>query len=218
LSQVQKDRAWEETLRQYATLQRGLAGWIPSLLAWGCVDRRLENLAAEIDPLLTEMTTPRARACFAYPEEMFQGLTRLAAPLHDRVARLAQFGLPETLVHGDFSPNNIFWREGPLFYDWSYGAVAHPFFDVVGFGGSYRDPPFLERLRERYLEQWRGYASIAELRDALSLAAQVGPLHHALIYRSIHAISTPEEQWELAGGVTGALWNLYQRIIGGCES
>jgi hypothetical protein len=96
-----------------------------------------------------------------------------------------------------------------------YGAVTHPFFDVVGFGGSYRDRAFLGRLQALYLERWREHATLRELREALSLAAKLAPLHHALIYRSVHAISTPEEQWELAGGVKGALWNLYQRVIVG---
>ena len=116
----------EELFRRYAGLQRRSAGLTAELLADGCLDRRLDVLEAQVDPLLDD---PDAVARLM-PDEVAE-LRRLAPALKDACRRLAACGIPDTLVHGDLHPGNVARLDGELaYFDWTDACIAHPFFDL----------------------------------------------------------------------------------------
>lgn len=117
-------------------------------------------------------------------------LPRLGAAAH----RLGECGVPDTLVHGDFLPGNVaLAARGPVFLDWCEASVSHPFFSAVRFlESSWWDsrpvreqPDVVARLRAAYLEPWARYGPRATLVEAITLAAALQPLHHALTYRHL---------------------------------
>jgi hypothetical protein len=167
---------WVEAVQGHARLQRSYAGQADRLLAYGCVDRRLAVLDAEIDRLLgpnpaTERLEPAEREL----------LPRRAEELRAAIAELAAIGVPETLLHGDLHPRNIAVRGGRvLAFDWTDAAVSHPFLDLVTFteqrSPTSRDPG----LKDVYLAEWEEYATPGDLRRAFSLADELGALHQTM--------------------------------------
>ncbi|MFG2058612.1 phosphotransferase family protein [Micromonospora sp. NPDC048930] len=58
----------------------------------------------------------------------------LLAGLDDRLDRVRDCGLPDTLVHGDLHPGNV-RGDGrrATFIDWGDAFVGHPAFDILRF-------------------------------------------------------------------------------------
>jgi aminoglycoside phosphotransferase (APT) family kinase protein len=101
--------------------------------------------------------------------------------LREAIIELAAIGVPETLLHGDLHPRNVAVRDGQvLSFDWTDGAVSHPFLDVVSFVEE-RSPLSTDpRVLDAYLAEWEEYATPAELRRALDLANELGALHQVM--------------------------------------
>jgi hypothetical protein len=194
---------WEETLRRFARVQMAWIGETERLLACGCVDRRLAGLPGQFDRLLDEIASPEHRAVYGISEEDAGRVTALAPSLAARIEELAGAGVPQTLVHGDLHGGNVrVDGERIVFFDWTDGALAHPFFDLLTM---FRDVPDLPdaraRVRDAYLEPWTDLFPGERLLAAFELSQQVAPMYHALSYQAIAVNTEPALQWELSGGV-----------------
>lgn len=178
--------------RRFAGLQRRTAAVTDELLAAGCLDRRLDVLTGQLDPLIAD---PAATARLA-PEEADE-LKARAPELKDACRRLARLGLPDTLVHGDMHLGNVARYRGELVYfDWMDACVAHPFIDLHSLQWE-RDEKVRAALLEEYIAEWEGVVPAERLREAAALAAVVIPLHHAVSYRHIVANLEPASKVEL---------------------
>ena len=181
-----------EALRRFAALQRQSAELVDDLLADGCLDRRLDVLETQIDPLVND---PEAVARLTSDE--VKELRRLAPALKETCRRLAALGLPPTLVHGDLHMLNVARLDGTLVYfDWSDACIAHPFIDLLSLL-SEQDEASRAALLEAYLEPWEGAVTAERLQEAVALAAVVIPLHHAVSYQHIVAGLEPDAKPEL---------------------
>jgi hypothetical protein len=181
-----------EVLTRFAGLQRRSADQTAGLIAAGCLDRRLEVLEQQIDPLLAD---PEAVARLQ-PEER-EELRRRAPVFHEACGRLGEIGLPATLVHGDLHVGNVARRGGELLYfDWTDACVAHPFIDLLSLQWEH-DEAERESLLDAYLGAWDGVAPPERLREAAALAAIVIPLHHAVSYHTIVSGLEPAAKPEL---------------------
>jgi hypothetical protein len=181
-----------EVLTRFAGLQHRSADQAAGLIAAGCLDRRLEVLDQQIDPLLAD---PEAVARLQ-PEER-EELRRRAPAFHEACRRLGEIGLPATLVHGDLHVGNVARHGGELLYfDWTDACVAHPFIDLLSLQWEH-DEAERESLLEGYLGAWNGVAPPERLREAAALAAIVIPLHHAVSYHTIVAGLEPAAKPEL---------------------
>jgi hypothetical protein len=181
-----------EVLARFAGLQRRSAEQAAELLAAGCLDRRLEVLEQQIDPLVAD---PEAVGRLQ-PDEV-EELRRQAPVLREACRRLADTGLPPTLVHGDLHVGNVARIDGELVYfDWTDACIAHPFIDLQSLQWE-KDENSRAALLEAYLDAWQGVASPERLREAASLAAVVIPLHHAVSYQRIVAGLEPDAKVEL---------------------
>ena len=182
----------QEALRRFAGLQRRTSGLADDLLADGCLDRRLEVLETQVDPLVND---PEAVARLTADE--VTELRRLAPWLKEVCRRLASFGLPSTLVHGDLHMLNVARLDGRLVYfDWTDACIAHPFIDLLCLTWE-KDESSRAALLEAYLEPWQGVETAERLREAVGLAAVVIPLHHAVSYQHIVAGLEPAAKPEL---------------------
>lgn len=177
---------------RFAELQRGSADDVAGLLAAGCLDRRLEVLETQIDPLVQD-----AVAVANLSDEEIAELERLAPAFKELCRRLSAAGLPATLVHGDLHMGNVTRLDGELVYfDWTDACVAHPFCDLHSLQWV-RDEPTRAAILEAYLEPWRGVVSPEALRESVELARVVTPLHHAVSYQHIVAGLEPAVMGEL---------------------
>jgi hypothetical protein len=187
---------WEELLPRYAELQLALAPRIDELLGAGVPDERLAVLPDHLGRLLED----RNALLLGRPGGLTaQEQAQLEALLPDfaaKCARLAAYGLPETLQHDDLHDGNVFVRgDAYLFFDWGDSCVSHPFHTLVVTmralahrlelepGG-----PDLLRLRDAYLEPFAPYGSRTELCEAADLAHFSGTAGRSLNwYRFVYA-------------------------------
>ena len=177
----------------FAQLQNQSIKQCDRLLAAGCLDRRLDILSSQIDPLIND---DDALSDLSATE--IERLQTLAPTLKKLCSQLASYNIPATLVHGDLHLNNIAVHQGNIiFFDWTDSCIAHPFFDLFllsresnhrsCFGWLKVGLTQAARAREQnhYLSQWRHYESQERLLEAWQIAKPLAALHHAVTYQSM---------------------------------
>ena len=193
---------WERILPRYAEMQIALAGEREGLLAFGVLDRRLATLPGQYEALLGDTEAVRLGLPDGLTVEEHARLVAFAPQLAAYCARLAGYGLPETLHHDDFHDGNVFVRDGRYaLADWGESCVAHPFSTLLvngrsiayrlGFLGEEGWRPEATRLRDAYLEPWGVYGSREDLQAACALARQLAMVGRALTWH--HVVSRLEE-------------------------
>ena len=181
-----------EMLRRFAQLQRDATEQVDALLADGCLDRRLEVLETQIEPLVADDDATRKLT-----DEERDALADLVPTLREFCRRLAHIGPAPTLVHGDLHMLNTARLNGKVVYfDWTDACIAHPFIDLHSLQWE-QDEESRAALLAAYLEAWEGVETPERLREAAALATVVIPLHHGVSYRTIVAALEPDAKHEL---------------------
>ncbi|TCC10268.1 phosphotransferase family protein [Kribbella soli] len=188
---------WIDAVRNHARLQRSYVTEPERLLEYGCADRRLAVLDAELDRLLE----PNSLTAQLDPTEL-SGLPERAKQLREAIVELAEIGVPETLLHGDLHPRNLAVRDGQVFaFDWTDAALAHPFLDWVTFVETRSPLSSDPRVLDAYLNEWAEYAAPSELRRALTLAEELGTLYQTITYlHLVDHLSGPSKNSMFRGG------------------
>lgn len=187
------------------------------LLAVGCLDRGLDILQSQIDPLIND-----ENALSELSAAEIDRLHTLAPKLKNFCSQLASYNIPETLVHGDLHLHNIaFYQDNYIFFDWTDSCISHPFFDLFqlfldrnqnSFWGRLKGigkGQFNKYLRDQYLSQWVEYEPKERLLDAWEIAKPLCLLHHAVSYQHIISSLEPRSKNEL----NSALPYLLREII-----
>jgi aminoglycoside phosphotransferase (APT) family kinase protein len=201
-------RQWEDLLGLLGRIQRESVGYVDDLLRAGCADRRLDLLASQIDELFSDQD-----ATGELTETEVETLRAYAPRLKIMCAELADCGIPQTLVHGDFHTGNVsLVDEGYIIFDWTDACITHPFFDLSTIFDWGVPDEMKAPLRESYLRGWREYASEETIVRADKLVRPLGALHHAVSYRNIVAALEPTAKWEMLGGSTVWLRSLLEWI------
>ncbi len=176
-----------EMISLLTELQQNCVDRADELLRLGVPDSRSPSLGAAIENLVgmrgDEFSSGQAEA-----------LRTFVRDLPARFAAIADCGLPDTLVHGDFHPGNV--RDGngtTTILDWADSCIGHPLLDV---------PAFLERLPEAQVGQVQAhwYAELArrfpgsDPARAAALLAPVGAARQAVVYQRFLDNIEPVEQ------------------------
>ena len=195
---------YEEAVARLSQIQVEAVDRVEELLAAGCADRRLSRLRAQIDPLLVDVEVVSRLS-----GEELEKLRALSPRLKEMCDRLASYGVPETLAHGDFHDTNIASRGGEyVIFDWTDGCITHPFFDLLTlFECEYfeKHPEYRARIGDVYFAAWTAYEPIERLWEAYRLVETLGALHHAISYKQIVYSLEPSQRWELEGALPGWL-------------
>jgi hypothetical protein len=184
---------WQAILPLYVDLQKSLMTHREALLALGLLDRRLERLPELFDQLVANETALLFDQPDGLTADEYQRLKACGPRFGQMCARLAAFGIPETIHHDDFHDGNIFIQDGRvIFTDWGESALTHPFFTLVvmlrGLENTLDlqpDDPKVLQLRDWYLSYWTDYAPLAELRSVVGLAQQIGYVNRALTWQMV---------------------------------
>jgi hypothetical protein len=156
-------RRWLDVLPLYAGLQIDLAPHADELVGLGVPDCRLAtlpDLAAELGDLRPDVPH-----------------------IADLSARLAAYGIPETIQHDDLGDGDFFLGgRSPRILDWGDSCVSHPFLTmsvtiegVIAWGvDDIERSEELGPYRNAYLAPFERYATHAELEVALDLALRLG--------------------------------------------
>lgn len=158
-------------------LQRDWLGREAELLALGLPDWRptalTEAIASVVERTADELQ-PGDRA----------ELGRLVDGLPARFARVAEAGLGDALVHGDFHPGNVRGRaDGPIvLLDWGDSGVGHPLLDQAAFLDRMA-PDSIEPIRRRWRREWQRAVPGSDPDRAARRLAPVAAARQAVIYR-----------------------------------
>ena len=193
----------QDIYRLFAQIQIQSVQKRDHLLAVGCLDRRLDILQSQIDPLINDEDVLSELSAAE-----IERLHTLAPTLKTLCAQLASYKIPETLVHGDLHLHNVaLYKNNYLFFDWTDSCISHPFFDLFELFLKSNQKSFLERLkglwnqkskkrlRDQYLSQWRQYEPWERLLDAWNIAQPLCALHHSVTYQNmLHSLESRTKQ------------------------
>jgi Ser/Thr protein kinase RdoA (MazF antagonist) len=183
-----------EVARQYGQMQVDLAARVDDLLSIGVADMRPARMLERFDEAVGV-----AHACCdaAAADDARRGLERVEAlrPVFARWCdRLAAAPGSASLDHNDLHGRNVFISGEPgaiaaRFFDWGDAVVAHPFASLLVLRsverhrlGVHGPTPTEARIVDAYLEPFTGLAPLAELRDAVDVACEVGKAARALVW------------------------------------
>lgn len=136
-------------------------------------------------------------------------LARLIDGLDDRLAAVAAFGLPDTLVHGDLHPGNVRGeRDGDgrdlVVIDWGDCTIGHPAFDILRLSGDV-ESEVAEALIAAWAARWRASAPGSDPLRAVELLRPVAALRGAAGYAAFLDQIEPAEHPYHAADVPACL-------------
>ncbi|GLY54370.1 phosphotransferase [Lentzea sp. NBRC 102530] len=93
---------------------------------------------------------------------------------------MPDFGLPDTLTHGDFHPGN--WLSSGVVIDWSDAVWGHPALDAARLM-EYADRGLHDLIRTVWSEAWLTHRPDSDPLAALEIAPRASRLHNAVKYQ-----------------------------------
>jgi hypothetical protein len=169
---VELQAAWIGRTDELVSL--GLPDWRPDALAEAIADV-VDRTAAELS--VDDRTT----------------LGRFVDGLAERFDALGAFGLPDTLVHGDFYPGNVRGDATSLvLLDWGDCAIGHPLLDQSAFLDRIPSPA-VEPIRARWEREWLRRLPDSRPAEAGRLIAPVAAARQAVIFRTFLDNIEPSE-------------------------
>jgi hypothetical protein len=214
---------WERVAGKLADLQIASIGKSRELLEGKCKDLRLPGLVKRVDPFLARMADFMAAQEKKSPAPLSNSeLASLGEGLKESCSLLQSFGLPDTLGHIDFNPENILVSpDRCVFLDWAEGCVTNPLITFEYLRrhlerGGVQEPVADARLSAAYLRPWATFISIGDLRRALAAAAPVAVFVHAIAgdaWRTLDPVSNPA----LAGYFRSLTRRMYRDVVHAAE-
>jgi hypothetical protein len=167
-------------------LQSAWIGRSDELLRRGLPDMRTAALIPAIRSVIDRNASALPR-----PDQAI--LASFSEQLPGRLARVAECGLPDTLVHGDAHPGNLRGEGGRLtMLDWGDCGVGHPLLD---------QPGFLDRIaaddvapsRRHWHEAWKLAAPGSDPERASCLLTPVAVARQAAVFQAFLDRIEPSE-------------------------
>ena len=213
-------RHWLRMIPEYARLQIDMASRIDVLVSLGLPDRRLAALPQSVADLLTQRDMLRLGCSEGLTQPQLERLEGMNAEIALMCERLAAYGIPESIHHGDFHDANAFLQgDRYLFFDWGDSSASHPF---VSLRTSFvcieyildleEEAPEFTALRDAYLEPWRAYGSHEDLVAAFDLANCLSSLVSALSWNRTVSSLPEAQRGDAVGAVPALLKEFLERV------
>lgn len=191
---------------QYQAPTERHAAMIDALVALqaGAVDRIVELLAAgapdwRAGPFALAAADVVERGSDGLDADQRRVLDQLVAGLADRFRALAECGIPDTFVHGDFHTGNVRWTDaGPVIFDWGDCGIGNPLLDLPAFDRNLA-AEHRPAARSRWIEQWTVKAPGSDAARAVALIEPIAALRLAIIYQAfLDGIEQTEHVYHVA--------------------
>ncbi|QQQ80886.1 phosphotransferase [Saccharothrix sp. 6-C] len=111
--------------------------------------------------------------------------------LRARGVGVPDFGLPDTLLHGDFHPGN--WRSGGVVLDWGDAHWGHPALDAARLIG-FVAPEMRAAVERVWVDAWSRHFPSSDPASALRHARPASHLVSALVYQEFLDNIEPSER------------------------
>ena len=173
-------------------VQVAWAARVPELLAMGLPDWRHPSLARLAEDALR-------RTAAELDVATVEAVRVLIAGLPERFAAVADCGVPDSLVHGDFHPGNVRGNDQRLvLLDWGDCGVGHPLLDQAAFVERLV-PTDCDVVRTHWAGLWRAAVPGSDPERAAALLEPVAALRQAVIYDQFVTQIEPDERVYHAG-------------------
>ncbi|MBS0288389.1 MAG: phosphotransferase [Proteobacteria bacterium] len=200
-----------QLLKSYAKIQLESIAKVENFLALDVKDWRLSQLPSLYNTLLSEENLLLNDGLSI--TELNQ-LKEHHNTFVEDCARLAAFGIPETIEHGDFHDNNILISVNNqfTFNDWGDANITHPFFSLGSWLDSAsrhhnlqkQDPRYL-MLSKAYLEAWGSYAPLESLFEAFEVSERLRPILFSINFCRVVSCEGMEKLGQFKGYISDAL-------------
>jgi hypothetical protein len=193
---------WCKVLQVLREIQRHCDNRLDALLSLGCKNRRLEQLPTLLQPVFDELKQPDMRKLYGVNEEESVELARRLQLLPELCDKLGQYGITDTLIHGDLWGSNIIVRDvfsgkSPVIFDWTDAAISHPFFDIYCVLTSEKDDAKRSEEWQAHIDVWSEVLPHQEVVNALEVSERVAPYYYLLAYRNVELNTPVQSRWEL---------------------
>jgi hypothetical protein len=193
---------WGKIFRVIIEIQQQCTTKLDELLSFGCHDRRLARLPELLLPVLDELKQPDMLKLYDISESEAQELERRLKQLPDLCEKLAECGIEETLIHGDLWVSNATIRDertgkSPVIFDWTDGAITHPFFDIYSVYTAERDLTKRSGEIQAHFEVWCELHPREKVQTAFDLSRLIAPFYYFLAWRHVQLNAPAQSRWEL---------------------
>ena len=189
---------WLTILKKYAHLQISFmqSDWKTKL---GVPNRNLFNLPAiigdDIEKYCQFNSDNESEQCrvddIKTIRDAFENWNLLVLPLY-------QYGIGDTINHGDMHDGNLAFRNRPVIFDWGDASLTHPFMSLRSVLSNIsrrfnidENSEQMEPFIRAYLLPWTSFADYDHLRDMLESAKKVWSLVTFLSWR--HALQNQND-------------------------
>jgi aminoglycoside phosphotransferase (APT) family kinase protein len=155
-----------------------------------------------LEPVIEDLKHPELRDLYGVNEEEANELARRIRSLPALCAQLAEFGIEETIVHGDLWGPNTIVRDtksdkGPLIFDWTDASIGHPFFDIYMSTTSEKNEARRTAQRQAHIDVWSEVVPRDKVIKALEMSEYVAPYYYVHSFRKVELNAPAESRWEL---------------------
>ena len=185
---------WKPVVKRYAEVQIGLAEHVTEMLSLRTPDHRLSVLPDLFSQLLAEESSFLIDQEKGLTSAEWQEVKEKATRFEEVCQRLAAYGIPESLNHGDFHDGNILLKDGRItFFDWGDGDITHPFVSLRNLFVSieialdledYSFTPEMAELLDIYLEPFQKFTDREDLHTAYRVSRPVATVVKALAWQT----------------------------------
>ena len=157
--------------------------------------------SADIDALISlgvpdrrDLGSRLHRVAARYGDPADAELRRLVEGLPQRLTRIVECGLPDTLVHGDLHGGNVMATPGGrrVIFDWGDCVIGNPGLDILRLTGPL-PPDQAQALTEVWASWWRDAIPGADPLAAIRLLRPVQELFYAAVYADFVEAVEPTE-------------------------
>lgn len=165
---------WEQVFRCYGQLQRSSLALVEELLDGPLFDWRIGTVLAGVDGLMAHLEWLQEGYAEPLDHAELRSLRARVPALKQLCRQITSFQVPCTLEHTDLHAGNVrLTGGGPVFLDWAWSCVSHPFVGVLGLLRSTqrRDfpPEAVSRMRDAYLGTWTDCETPERLQELFAL-------------------------------------------------
>ena len=189
---------FKEVILRYAQIQKNSIPHLP--LSFEHYDNTIISILGKLNAFPAKSFEILKGTQYELSKDEFGKLSKHILAAISLIKSIKLIQIPSTIHGGDVRPGNIRVIDGKyIFYDWAWGAVAHPFIEIVSFLHIIRralpDELAREMLIDSYLQEWVDYGTWDDLKYAFFVLTSLKDLFFALVdYDWVEAIKLSSDE------------------------
>lgn len=195
LGKCLSERSLLQAVECLAELQKASTSFIAPLLFSGCQDQSTETLTSHIPQTLDLIAEAMEQSVNSPRRLSGERIHEIGVLLREACLRLQDLGIPDTLLHGDVSLDNILvGPRGCVFTDWASAGIGNPFITFEQLRVQIEQESIAQswecEMTRAYLRVWSDRLSNYQIRQAQLLIRPIAVFAH-LVHQLNSNIGNP---------------------------